>query len=173
MYKFAHLCFFLVGAEVCYNRIGCFNDAKPWAGTVERPITKLPWTPEKINTRFLLYTRSNQNSYQVRLILHCIHSHKLLVLLRSRPWPYCVLSFQVISATNPSTISSSNFSKAKKTRFVIHGFTDSGVSTWLSDICRVWGLIFLDLSAAVKTQPSLLWSAYCKVTSLYTDLLLL
>nr|DBA14847.1 TPA: hypothetical protein GDO54_004125 [Pyxicephalus adspersus] len=94
------------GAEVCYNRLGCFNDLKPWAGTLERPSAKLPWAPEKINTRFLLYTRSNQNSYQL------------------------------ISAINPSTISSSNFRTSRKTRFVIHGFTDSGESTWLSDICR-------------------------------------
>ncbi|XP_071986940.1 pancreatic triacylglycerol lipase-like isoform X4 [Engystomops pustulosus] len=94
------------GAEVCYNRLGCFNDAKPWAGTVERPFAKLPWAPEKINTRFLLYTRNNQNSYQA------------------------------ISATNPSSISSSNFRTSRKTRFVIHGFTDSGEATWLSDICR-------------------------------------
>ncbi|XP_018427682.1 PREDICTED: pancreatic triacylglycerol lipase-like [Nanorana parkeri] len=94
------------GAEVCYNRVGCFNDARPWAGTLERPITRLPWTPEKINTRFLLFTRNNQNS------------------------------FQVISAATPSTISSSNFRTTRKTRFIIHGFTDSGESSWLSDICR-------------------------------------
>ncbi|XP_040290635.1 pancreatic triacylglycerol lipase-like [Bufo bufo] len=94
------------GAEVCYNRVGCFNDLKPWAGTVERPFTKLPWSPEQIKTRFLLYTKSNQNS------------------------------FQLISATNPSSISSSNFRTTKKTRFVIHGFTDSGEASWLSNICR-------------------------------------
>ncbi|XP_063819889.1 pancreatic triacylglycerol lipase-like isoform X2 [Pseudophryne corroboree] len=94
------------GAEVCYNRVGCFNDAKPWAGTVERPFTKLPWSPEQINTRFLLYTRNNQNS------------------------------FQTISAATPSTISSSNFRTTRKTRFIIHGFTDSGTASWLSDICR-------------------------------------
>ncbi|XP_073537369.1 pancreatic triacylglycerol lipase-like isoform X1 [Phyllobates terribilis] len=118
------------GAEVCYNRIGCFSDAKPWAGTIERPITKLPWAPEKINTRFLLYTRSNQNS------------------------------FQVISATNPSSISSSNFRTSRKTRFVIHGFTDSGESSWLSDICRKLfqiedsNCICVDWSGGSRTQYS-------------------
>ncbi|PIO25397.1 hypothetical protein AB205_0116960, partial [Aquarana catesbeiana] len=81
-------------AEVCYNRVGCFNDAKPWAGTLERPITKLPWSPEQINTRFLLYTRSNQNS------------------------------FQTISAATPSTISSSNFRNTRKTRFKLLGIED-------------------------------------------------
>ncbi|XP_063819890.1 pancreatic triacylglycerol lipase-like [Pseudophryne corroboree] len=94
------------GAEVCYGRLGCFSDDKPWAGTTERPIANLPWSPEAINTRFLLYTRNNQDS------------------------------FQVISVTTPSTISSSNFRTTRKTRFIIHGFTASGENTWLSNICR-------------------------------------
>ncbi|XP_069468003.1 pancreatic triacylglycerol lipase-like isoform X2 [Ambystoma mexicanum] len=80
------------GAEVCYDRLGCFSDSKPWAGTVERPIGQLPWSPEKINPRFLLYTQQNQNS------------------------------FQEISAKNASTISSSNFRTSRKTRFIVHGF---------------------------------------------------
>ncbi|KAM9324599.1 pancreatic lipase-related protein 2-like [Gastrophryne carolinensis] len=115
-------------AEVCYTRVGCFSDAKPWAGTVERPVAKLPWDPAKINTRFLLYTRNNQNSYQA------------------------------ISAANPSTISSSNFRTSRKTRVVIHGFTDSGESTWLSDICRKLfqiedvNCIAVDWSGGSRTQ---------------------
>ncbi|XP_072288144.1 pancreatic lipase-related protein 2-like [Pyxicephalus adspersus] len=95
------------GAEVCYDRLGCFSDAWPYSGSLQRPSAKLPWTPEQINTRFFLYTRSNQNSYQV------------------------------ISATNPSTISSSNFRTSRKTRFVIHGFTSSGEASWLSQTCRL------------------------------------
>ncbi|XP_068114030.1 pancreatic triacylglycerol lipase-like isoform X2 [Hyperolius riggenbachi] len=94
------------GAEVCYDRVGCFSDVKPWAGTIQRPLAKLPWSTSQINTRFLLYTRSNLNSYQT------------------------------ITATNPSSISSSNFRTSRKTRFIIHGFTDSGTAAWLSDICK-------------------------------------
>ncbi|XP_075204239.1 pancreatic triacylglycerol lipase-like [Anomaloglossus baeobatrachus] len=118
------------GAEVCYTRVGCFSDAKPWAGTIDRPITKLSWDPSKINTRFLLYTRNNQNS------------------------------FQVISATNPSSISSSNFRTSRKTRFVIHGFTDSGEASWLSDISRKLfqiedsNCIAVDWSGGSRTQYS-------------------
>ncbi|XP_062851234.1 pancreatic triacylglycerol lipase-like [Trichomycterus rosablanca] len=52
------------GAEVCFENLGCFSDNKPWSGTTERPIARLPWSPEKINTRFLLFTRENPNSYQ-------------------------------------------------------------------------------------------------------------
>uniref|UniRef100_A0A8C5QM22 Triacylglycerol lipase n=1 Tax=Leptobrachium leishanense TaxID=445787 RepID=A0A8C5QM22_9ANUR len=94
------------GAEVCYDRIGCFTDNVPWAGTVERPISQLPWSPDRINTRFLLFTPQNSNN------------------------------FQEINARNPSTISSSNFRTNRRTRFIIHGFIDKGEETWLTDMCK-------------------------------------
>ncbi|XP_066476522.1 inactive pancreatic lipase-related protein 1-like isoform X1 [Tiliqua scincoides] len=94
------------GKEVCYPRLGCFTDDIPYAGTVERPIAKLPWTPERINTRFLLYTQKNPNN------------------------------FQEISAINPETIDYSNFDASKMTRFITHGFIDQGEENWLSDMCR-------------------------------------
>ncbi|XP_078500020.1 pancreatic triacylglycerol lipase-like isoform X1 [Lissotriton helveticus] len=92
--------------EVCYDQLGCFSDDIPWSGTAERPISKLPWSPEKINTRFLLYTRENPNN------------------------------FQEISAKNPETISYSNFKPSRKTTFITHGFIDQGEENWLSDMCR-------------------------------------
>ncbi|XP_075071209.1 pancreatic triacylglycerol lipase-like [Mixophyes fleayi] len=94
------------GGEVCFARIGCFTDNHPWAGTLERPISHLPWTPEKINTRFLLYTTANPNN------------------------------FQEVNAANPSTISTSNFRTSRKTRFIIHGFIDKGEESWLIDMCK-------------------------------------
>uniref|UniRef100_H0V008 Triacylglycerol lipase n=1 Tax=Cavia porcellus TaxID=10141 RepID=H0V008_CAVPO len=94
------------GAEVCYSHLGCFSDEKPWAGTSQRPIKSLPSDPKKINTRFLLYTNENQNSYQL------------------------------ITATDIATIKASNFNLNRKTRFIIHGFTDSGENSWLSDMCK-------------------------------------
>ncbi|XP_030060617.1 pancreatic triacylglycerol lipase-like isoform X1 [Microcaecilia unicolor] len=94
------------GGEVCYERLGCFTDDIPWAGTIERPIANLPWSPEKINTRFLLFTKHNTDN------------------------------FQEITAINPSTILSSNFQASKKTRFIIHGFIDKGEENWLLDMCK-------------------------------------
>uniref|UniRef100_K7F9P9 Triacylglycerol lipase n=1 Tax=Pelodiscus sinensis TaxID=13735 RepID=K7F9P9_PELSI len=94
------------GKEVCFERLGCFTDDIPWSGTVERPVAKLPWSPEKINTRFLLYTKNNPNN------------------------------FEEITAINPSTIGYSNFSPSKITRFITHGFVDQGEENWLSDMCR-------------------------------------
>ncbi|KAM4011833.1 LOW QUALITY PROTEIN: uncharacterized protein ACNLHF_005632, partial [Anomaloglossus baeobatrachus] len=93
-------------SEVCYDRLGCFTTKAPWSGTAQRPLGHLPWAPEKINTRFLLYTRDNVNTYQE------------------------------VSAINPATISHSNFNEDRKSHFVIHGFTDSGEKSWLTDICQ-------------------------------------
>uniref|UniRef100_A0A8C8SGV1 Triacylglycerol lipase n=1 Tax=Pelusios castaneus TaxID=367368 RepID=A0A8C8SGV1_9SAUR len=102
-YMLALLC----GADqVCFARLGCFTDDVPWAGTTERPVAKLPWSPEKINTRFLLYTKKNPNN------------------------------FQEITAINPETIGYSNFDASKLTRFITHGFIDQGEENWLSDMCR-------------------------------------
>ncbi|KAM9324597.1 pancreatic triacylglycerol lipase-like [Gastrophryne carolinensis] len=116
------------GAEVCYDRVGCFTDDSPYADTLVRPIAKLPWSPEVINTGFFLYTRDNQDHYQV------------------------------ISALNPSSISGSNFSFFRNTRFVIHGFISSGEASWLSETCRAMfqvedvNCIAVDWSGGARTQ---------------------
>ncbi|CAF0745305.1 unnamed protein product [Didymodactylos carnosus] len=43
---------------ICYDGYGCFTTARPFSGTLERPVALLPNSPEKIATSFLLYTRS-------------------------------------------------------------------------------------------------------------------
>ncbi|XP_069837852.1 pancreatic lipase-related protein 2-like [Dendropsophus ebraccatus] len=95
-----------VGSEVCYDRLGCFTNHYPWAGTLQRPVSRLPWAPEKINTRFLLYTRDNVNSYQE------------------------------LSALNNNTISKSNFRTYRKTHIIIHGFLNDGQTSWMLDMCQ-------------------------------------
>ncbi|XP_051883684.1 pancreatic lipase-related protein 2-like [Pristis pectinata] len=92
--------------EICFRNLGCFTDDVPWGGTKERPIKRLPWSPEHINIRFLLWTRRNTETYQK------------------------------ISAEDPSTIESSNFDLTKKTRFVVHGYIDKGEESWLTDMCK-------------------------------------
>ncbi|XP_076982249.1 inactive pancreatic lipase-related protein 1 [Tamandua tetradactyla] len=104
------LTLFLLGAaranEVCYEGLGCFSDTEPWAGTVIRPLKVLPWSPEKIGTRFLLYTNENPNT------------------------------FQILLPSDPSTIEASNFQTDRKTRFIIHGFIDKGEESWLLRMCQ-------------------------------------
>uniref|UniRef100_A0A5F9CUH3 Triacylglycerol lipase n=1 Tax=Oryctolagus cuniculus TaxID=9986 RepID=A0A5F9CUH3_RABIT len=93
------------GSEVCYDRLGCFTDDAPWGGITGRPGKILPKSPEVVNTRFLLYTNKNQDTYQ-----------------------------EVVA--DASSIKSSNFRTDKKTRFIIHGFTDTGENSWLSNMCK-------------------------------------
>lgn len=47
-------------AEVCFDELGCFTDLPPWGGTAQRPTSALPWKPEEIGTRFLLFTQKNR-----------------------------------------------------------------------------------------------------------------
>ncbi|XP_043841868.1 inactive pancreatic lipase-related protein 1-like [Dromiciops gliroides] len=94
------------GKEVCYGDLGCFLDDEPWGGTLIRPLKLLPWNPEKINTRFLLYTNENPNN------------------------------FQILKPSEPSTIEYTNFKTDRKTRFIIHGYIDKGEDSWLSDMCK-------------------------------------
>lgn len=84
------------GKEVCYERLGCFQDGPPWTGTLTRQLASLPWSPEKINTRFLLYTRQNPRVHQE------------------------------ISAVNYVTIQSSHFGTDKITRINIAGWRTDG-----------------------------------------------
>ncbi|XP_060697791.1 inactive pancreatic lipase-related protein 1-like [Hemiscyllium ocellatum] len=96
-----------VNAEgICYDRLGCFPSGYPWTGTKERPANKLPWSPEKINTRFLLYTRQNPNNYQE------------------------------LSGTNPETVDASNFDLDQKSVFIMHGYLENGDVSWAVDLCK-------------------------------------
>ncbi|XP_066549705.1 pancreatic triacylglycerol lipase [Amia ocellicauda] len=93
--------------EVCYDRIGCFSDDIPWAGSAERPIAKLPWSPDKIGTKFLLFTRKNPNNYQE------------------------------LTWNNVDTFLASNYKGNKTTRIITHGFIDKGDENWLLDMCKL------------------------------------
>ncbi|KAL7384146.1 hypothetical protein ABVT39_025182 [Epinephelus coioides] len=63
------LCF-LIGTsyatEVCFDELGCFGDLPPWGGTTQRPATILPWHPDKIDTRFLLFTQKNRYYQEIK-----------------------------------------------------------------------------------------------------------
>uniref|UniRef100_A0A668AZE3 Triacylglycerol lipase n=1 Tax=Myripristis murdjan TaxID=586833 RepID=A0A668AZE3_9TELE len=56
----------LLAAEVCFDDMGCFSDQPPWGGTVQRPLSCLPWRPEEIGTRFLLFTQKNRHYQEIK-----------------------------------------------------------------------------------------------------------
>jgi pimeloyl-ACP methyl ester carboxylesterase len=45
--------------EVCYGDLGCFNDKWPFSGTIQRPLAFLPDSPQKIATKFTLFSSKN------------------------------------------------------------------------------------------------------------------
>ncbi|XP_078079119.1 inactive pancreatic lipase-related protein 1-like [Mustelus asterias] len=92
---------------ICFDRLGCFPGGYPWTGTEERPANNLPWSPETINTRFLLYTRQNPDNYQE------------------------------ISGMVPETVNISNFNIHQRSVFVIHGYLENGDVSWAVDLCKV------------------------------------
>uniref|UniRef100_A0A669PPH9 Triacylglycerol lipase n=1 Tax=Phasianus colchicus TaxID=9054 RepID=A0A669PPH9_PHACC len=94
------------GREVCYDRLGCFTDNPPWSGIPGRELAGVPSSPAAVNTNFHLYTRNNIGNYQK------------------------------ISASNPSTIKTSNFRAYRKTRFIIHGHLAGADLPWIASMCR-------------------------------------
>ncbi|XP_060943137.1 inactive pancreatic lipase-related protein 1-like [Limanda limanda] len=82
MWGLGLLCF-LVGAsyaaEICFDDLGCFADLAPWGGTAQRPVSILPWKPEQIGTRFLLFTKKNRYFQEIKQdkTIHASNYNKL------------------------------------------------------------------------------------------------
>uniref|UniRef100_A0A8C2WYM3 Triacylglycerol lipase n=1 Tax=Cyclopterus lumpus TaxID=8103 RepID=A0A8C2WYM3_CYCLU len=98
-------------AEVCFDELGCFADLPPWGGTPQRPAAVLPWRPEEIGTRFLLFTPMNQLFQNVNP------------------------SFKLIDTDQSVAIS--NYSGKRKTRFIIPGYLKNGDEDWPQEMCKV------------------------------------
>ncbi|KAJ0004853.1 hypothetical protein NQD34_011067 [Periophthalmus magnuspinnatus] len=98
------------GGEVCIGDLGCFSDLPPWGGTQQRPASVLPWGPEAIGTRFLLFTQKNKY-YQSRWFV-----------------------FQEIKPD--SSISASNYNGKRMTRLIIPGYLQKGDEDWAQETCR-------------------------------------
>ncbi len=45
--------------EVCFEELGCFNKSTPFNGL------PLPWSPEKLDVQFVLYTPEREANYEV------------------------------------------------------------------------------------------------------------
>ncbi|XP_054152598.1 pancreatic triacylglycerol lipase-like [Oppia nitens] len=90
--------------EVTYPGIGHFTLLDFW-DPLHRPVVLLPQSPDHIATKFLLYTRQNQDSPQT------------------------------IKQGDQQAIKSSHFDGKKQTKFIIHGFFDNQiVGQWMRDL---------------------------------------
>lgn len=88
----------------CYGEIGCLNITREWYHLIHRPFNVFPLPRNVINTRFILYTENNRNDGQ------------LLV------------------AEDKETILNSDFRSNRLTKFIIHGFIDTPLSNWVSEM---------------------------------------
>jgi pancreatic triacylglycerol lipase len=88
----------------CYGEIGCLNITRDWYHLIHRPFNVFPLPRNVINTKFILYTEDNPNEGQI------------------------------LNAEDKESITNSNFKSSRQTKFIIHGFIDTPLSNWVSEM---------------------------------------
>lgn len=88
----------------CYDELGCLNLTKDWYHIIYRPFNVFPLPRQTIDTKFILYTRLNPTEGQI------------------------------LRATDDQSIEKSNFDASKPTKFIIHGFIDTPLSSWVKEM---------------------------------------
>lgn len=88
----------------CFGDIGCLNITRDWYHLIHRPFNVFPLARSVINTRFILYTKQNPTVGQT------------------------------ISADDSNSIETSDFCTKCSTKFIIHGFIDTPLSNWISEM---------------------------------------
>lgn len=88
----------------CYGEIGCLNITREWYNLIHRPFNVFPLPRNVINTKFILYTEENPNEGQP------------------------------LVAEDKDSILNSNFRADRQTKFIIHGFIDTPLSNWVSEM---------------------------------------
>lgn len=99
------VCLFTVENETrCYGEIGCLNITREWYHLIHRPFNVFPLPRSVINTRFILYTENNP------------------------------IEGQLLVADDKEAIKKTNFNPKWSTKFIIHGFIDTPLSNWVSEM---------------------------------------
>ncbi|XP_055317695.1 pancreatic triacylglycerol lipase-like [Sitodiplosis mosellana] len=88
----------------CYGEIGCLNITREWYHLIHRPFNVFPLPRSVINTRFILYTEKNP------------------------------IEGQLLVADEKDAIKKTNFNPKWLTKFIIHGFIDTPLSNWVSEL---------------------------------------
>lgn len=89
----------------CDVTLGCLDISDDWYADT-RPLNFVPHSRDSIGTRFLLHTRENRNEDT---------DHEVV-------------------AHQASTLDGTGFDASKPTKFIIHGFIDTGNLQWLKDL---------------------------------------
>jgi hypothetical protein len=90
--------------DVCYSDLGCFTDSYPFSSSLQRPLGWLPETPEKVGTKFSLFTRQNNAD--------------------------SAADGERIDSDHPSVY----YNASLPTKFIIHGFLHHAKKSWVVDI---------------------------------------
>ncbi|KAG7299776.1 hypothetical protein JYU34_016785 [Plutella xylostella] len=88
----------------CYDDLGCLNITRSWYHLIHRPFNVFPLPRVVINTRFILYTKKNPTDGQL------------------------------LNVNVNKTIVKSNFKSHRLTKMIIHGFIDTPLSNWVSEM---------------------------------------
>ncbi|XP_071953375.1 pancreatic lipase-related protein 2-like [Antedon mediterranea] len=93
-------------ATECYDELGCFDTSYPFYNFPIRPVNSLPSSREEVGTQFILHTRQNE-------ILE-----------------------EILTSNDPNSILNSNFDSTNPTKFIIHGFQDTGFAEWVTEMYK-------------------------------------
>ncbi|PIK44729.1 putative pancreatic triacylglycerol lipase [Apostichopus japonicus] len=107
------LSIFLLGAaaeKVCYPDLGCFNNLPPFLDIPDRPVSPLPDSREDVGTEFVLNTPSNGFDFE----------------------------YDIISNLVPDSLANSNFDPNLETKILVHGYGESGYSSWIETMGRAF-----------------------------------
>jgi len=90
--------------SVCYDDLGCITLDPSWIDLINRPVNVMPLERSRINTTFLLRTREQPDQDAV------------------------------LRATDTTTISQSTFQGGRPTKFIVHGFLNTGFDSWVQEM---------------------------------------
>ncbi|KAK7101243.1 hypothetical protein V1264_024054 [Littorina saxatilis] len=94
-------------SEKCYTGLGCFNNAPPFHSH-DRAETYLPADLSAIGTKFILHTRETLNN----------------------------ATEEAMTVSSQNGVNLTHFSRARATKFIVHGFTHSARRQWVQDMVR-------------------------------------
>ena len=137
---------------ICYGSLGCFNITDDFKSIIYRPINLLPESPERIDTKFIHFSRNNRKTGKVF----------------DRKW----------FTSDKVSDKLGDFDGSKEAKFIIHGYLDNlDVGKWmltLKDELLTKGdfnVFIVDWSSGNGKIPSLL--NYMKLKFFIYDLLIL
>ena len=93
----------------CDDNLGCLDVTDGWYSTTWRPLNMVPHRRNSIRTRFFVHTRESRNR----------HNNQQVVAYE--PW---------------TLHQQEGFDPIKPTKFIIHGFADTGYTKWLKEFAQ-------------------------------------